>query len=71
MNRNLKLSEVLEELYYLKEQNQDLKLENDFLQKELQRITSLGMFQFANEFCNDNQLEEAGHAFARLLGVGK
>jgi chromosome segregation ATPase len=38
--------------------------------RELDRVTSLSMFEFANEFCNDNELEEAGHALARSLGVG-
>ena len=65
--RDITLDMVLEELYSLREQNQELKLENDFLQKELQRVTSLGMFQFANEFCNDTQLEDAGHELAKSL----
>ena len=38
--------------------------------RELDRVTSLGMWEFANEYCNDNELEEAGHALARSLGVG-
>lgn len=68
----------------LKEDNAQLTDENSFLKrqvngsrfriadlrKELDRVTSLGMFEFANEFCNDDQLEDAGHAFARSLGVG-
>ena len=65
--RDIKLDEVLEELYGLREENQSLRLDNDFLQKELQRVTSLGMFQFANEFCNDTQLEDAGHELAKSL----
>ena len=39
--------------------------------RELDRVTSLGMWEFANEYCNDNELEEAGHALARSLGVGQ
>ena len=36
---------------------------------ELMDIKSLSMFEFANKYCNDDELEEAGHAFAReLLG---
>ena len=34
-------------------------------------LTSMGMFEFANEFCNNTQLEEAGHALARSLLGGK
>ena len=30
----LKIDEVLEELYHLREENQDLRLENDFLQRK-------------------------------------
>ena len=30
----LKLDEVLEELYYLREENQSLKIDNDFLQRQ-------------------------------------
>ena len=32
--RELKLEEVLEELYYLREENQSLKIDNDFLQRQ-------------------------------------
>jgi FtsZ-binding cell division protein ZapB len=32
--RDLKLDEVLEELYYLREENQSLKTDNDFLQRQ-------------------------------------
>ena len=45
-------------------------LERNTLQEELDRVTSMGMFEFANEFCNDDELEEAGHQLARSLGVG-
>lgn len=87
-NRELKLDEVLEEIQYLKQENHDLKVENDFLRRmkrglmlnnqeltqernqlcdELNRIKALGMFEFADKYCNDNELEEAGHQFARSL----
>ena len=87
----LKIDEVLEELYHLREENQDLRLKNDFLQRkaallkrdnaritlergklvdEIQRITSMGMFEFGNKYCSDESLEEDGRAFVRsLLGV--
>lgn len=48
-----------------------LKFRNNTLRSELDRITSLSRYEFANEFCNETQLEEAGHALARSLGVGK
>ena len=35
IDNTLKIDEVLTELYALREQNEDLKLENDFLQQEL------------------------------------
>ena len=73
-NRELHIDEVLTELYQLREENQSLKIDNDFLQRQnnglrlkLQSITSMSMFEFANAYCNDAQLEEAGHAFARSL----
>ena len=34
MTRELKLDEVLEELYFLREENQSLKIDNDFLEKQ-------------------------------------
>lgn len=32
---NIRIDEVLEELYHLREENQDLKMDNDFLQRKL------------------------------------
>ena len=37
---------------------------------ELQDIKHLSMFEFADKYCSSEDLEEAGHAFARSLGVG-
>ena len=34
MTRDLRISEVLEELYALREENQSLKIDNDFLQRQ-------------------------------------
>lgn len=33
-NRNIKLDEVLEELYYLRDENKGLKIDNDFLTRQ-------------------------------------
>ena len=33
-DKHLKIDEVLEELYYLREENQSLKIDNDFLQRQ-------------------------------------
>ena len=55
---------------FLQRQVKAARFRNTELRRELDRVTSLGMFEFANEFCNDSQLEDAGHAFARSLGVG-
>lgn len=51
-------------------QIQGLKFRNSDLRRELDRVTNMGMFEFANEFCNDDQLEDAGHQLARSLGGG-
>lgn len=48
----------------------ELLEENLRLKRELNEIKSLSMFEFASRYCNDKELEEAGHAFARSLGVG-
>ena len=80
----IKIDELLEENHYLKERNEflercveALKLNNSRITIErnhaidkLHEIQSLGMFEFADKYCNDKQLREAGHEFARSLGVG-
>ena len=40
------------------------------LNKELQDIKSMSMFEFGNTYCSTESLEADGHAFARSLGVG-
>ena len=65
-----KVKDIQIEIQDLKEHNEFLQRQNNALRLELQRIKSMSMFEFANEFCNDDQLEEAGHALARSLGVG-
>ena len=77
----IKLDEVLEELYYLREENQSLRLDNDFLQKQnaacklrcgkfaikVRELESeIADMKFTHKMLNS---EEAGRAFAReLLG---
>lgn len=79
--RDLKLDEVLEELYALREQNESLKVDNDFLQRqnnackircskyslEIQELRSeIADLRFTHKMLT---AEEAGAAFAReLLG---
>ena len=79
--QNLKLDEVLEELYHLREENQSLRLDNDFLQKQnaacklrcgkfvikVRELESeIADMKFTHKMLNS---EEAGRAFAReLLG---
>lgn len=65
------IAELEEENKALTDQNQQLRFHRASLNKELQRIKKLGMFEFANEFCNDDELEDAGRQLARSLGVGK
>jgi hypothetical protein len=61
--------DLTEENSFYKRQVNGLKFRCGDYRRELDRVTSLSMFEFANEFCNDNELEEAGHALARdLLG---
>lgn len=70
----------------LKTQNRELKKKyddfyvNDYLKRidecndlfcELQDIKSLSMWEFANKYCTDDELEQAGHELARSLGVGQ
>ena len=39
------------------------------LEYELETIKDMGMFEFADKYCNDTELEEAGHMMAKdLLG---
>ncbi len=80
-SRDLRIDEVLEELYGLKEQNQSLRLDNDFLERQ-NRALKLRCGKFAIEVkeleCEIADMkfvhkmlnsEEAGKAFAReLLG---
>ena len=77
----IKLDEVLEELYYLREENQSLRLDNDFLQRQNNALKlrcgkcALQVRKLEEEIADmkftRNYLtsEEAGKAFAReLLG---
>lgn len=80
-NRDLKLDEVLEELYHLREENQQLKVDNDFLQRQ-NSACKMRCSQYAieNKELHDEiadmkftrkylTSEEAGRQFAReLLG---
>ena len=57
--------------------NSELTLERNKLcdkvilqSKELRDIKKMSMFEFANTFCTEESLEEAGHQLARSLGVG-
>ena len=66
-------------------ENEELKEDNDFLnrrvdsyrfrnaqlRRELHDIKEMSMFEFGNKYCNDSELEEAGHQLARSLGVGQ
>ena len=77
----LKLNEVLEELYFLREENQQLKVDNDFLQKQnaacklrcgkfaiqVRELESeIADMKFVHKMLNS---EEAGKRFAQeLLG---
>jgi FtsZ-binding cell division protein ZapB len=69
----------------LEKENEELKADNEFLirkvegarfridslRRELEDIKNMSMFEFANKYCNDSELEEAGHQLARSLGVGQ
>ena len=80
-NRDLKLDEVLNELYALREENTSLKIDNDFLQRQ-NSACKMRCSQYAieNKELRDEiadlrfthkmlSSEEAGRAFAReLLG---
>ena len=49
----------------------DLITENTSLKNELCEIKKMGMYEFANTYCNESELEDAGHQLARALGVGQ
>ena len=79
--RELKLDEVLEELYFLREENQQLKVDNDFLEKQNRALKlRCGKYCLENrelqEEIQDMKFtrkyltsEEAGRRFAQeLLG---
>ena len=51
--------------------NSSLTLERNNAIDELNRIKALGMYEFASKYCSSDELEEAGHALARSLGVGQ
>ena len=76
---DIKLDEVLEELYALREQNESLKVDNDFLQRQnaacklrcgklaiqVRELESeIADMKFTHKMLNS---EEAGRAFARSL----
>ena len=79
--RNIKLDEVLEELHTLREENQSLKIDNDFLQcqnsackmrcskyaiENKELRDEIADLRFTHKYLTS---EEAGRAFAReLLG---
>ena len=54
----------------LKRDNERITIERTKLVDEIQRITSMGMFEFGNKYCSDDSLKEDGRAFARSL-LGK
>ena len=54
----------------LKRDNERTTIERNKLVDEIQRITSMGMFEFGNKYCSDESLREDGRAFARSL-LGK
>ena len=80
-DERLKLDEILEELHYLREENQSLKIDNDFLQRQNAACKMrCSKYAIENQQLRDEitdlrfthkylTAEEAGKAFAReLLG---
>jgi hypothetical protein len=59
--------DLTEENSFYKRQINGLKFRCGDYRRELDRVTSLSMFEFANEFCSEDQLEEDGRLFAREL----
>ena len=54
----------------LTSQRKELNDKTIKLSKELRDIKQMSMWEFADKYCNDTELEDAGKAFARSLGVG-
>ena len=49
--------------------NSKLTIERNKLLNELDRVKSMSIFEFANTYCSNESLEEAGHMLAKdLLG---
>ena len=48
-------------------ENQEPKERILVLENELNHIKSMGMFEFANTYCSENEHEEAGRALAKSL----
>lgn len=80
----MNVKDTLIEIQELDETNRILRKENDNLIlkiKELKRqldeatnelfeIKHMSMWEFADKYCSDKDMEEAGHALARSFGVG-
>ena len=67
----LNLSETTKERNQLVEKIHFLEAKCKAYHQEVLEITSMGMFEFADNYCNDEQLDEAGKAFAKALLGGK
>jgi len=44
-----------------------LKFRNADYRRELDRVTSMGMFEFADKYCSDSQMESDARLFAKEL----
>jgi hypothetical protein len=66
-----KCREQSKQIQDLSEENFKRIEESNRLFGELMDIKALSMWEFANKYCSDEELEEAGHALARSLGVGQ
>ena len=63
----MNIKDIQLEIQEVKEHNDFLQRQNNALRLELQRIKSMGMFEFADKYCSDSQIEEDARLFAKEL----
>ena len=69
-NLILKIKELKRQLDEATNENLMRIEESNRLFNELFEIKHMSMWEFADKYCSDKDMEEAGHALARSFGIG-
>ena len=69
-NLILKIKELKRQLDEATDENLMRIEESNRLFNELFEIKHMSMWEFADKYCSDKDMEEAGHALARSFGIG-